>query len=94
MIDISKVSYRPQDRLFRYRVSIDVYGEMRETSICQCRKRFESIVREGMERVTMAAFDSASCNITMDMPNMTEDEKIAFNKILDALRTAYRGVMV
>jgi len=32
--------------------------------------------------------------ITMDMPNMTEDEKIAFNKILDALRTAYRGVMV
>ena len=49
---------------------------------------------ERLERVTDAAFDSASCNITMDMPNMTEDEKIAFNKILDALRTAYRGVMV
>jgi len=28
----------------------------------------------------------------MDMPNMTEDEKIAFNKIIDALRVAYKGV--
>jgi hypothetical protein len=52
----------------------------------------DDLLWERLERVTDAAFDSASCNITMDMPNMTEDEKIAFNKILDALRTAYRGV--
>jgi len=39
----------PQYHLFRFRVFIDVYGEMRETSIFRFRNRFESIVREGME---------------------------------------------
>ena len=52
----------------------------------------EDLLWERLERVTDAAFDSASCNIIMNMPNMTEDEKIAFNKIIDALRVAYKGV--
>ena len=52
----------------------------------------EDLLWERLERVTDAAFDSASCNIIMNMPNMTEDEKIAFNKIIDVLRVAYKGV--
>ena len=52
----------------------------------------EDLLWERLERVTDAAFDSASANIIMDVPNMTADEKIAFNKIIDALRVAYKGV--
>jgi hypothetical protein len=54
----------------------------------------EDLLWERLERVTDAAFDSASANIIMDVPNMTADEKIAFNKIIDALRVAYKGVTV
>jgi hypothetical protein len=74
---------RNADRLTRDRLD-DEWKSYQET--------LNDLLWERLERVTDAAFDSASANIIMDVPNMTADEKIAFNKIIDALRVAYKGV--
>ncbi len=41
----------PQDHLFQFWVNIQIYGEMRETDLSRFNKRFESIMREGLEDI-------------------------------------------